>query len=529
MIKRISAISVALIIALTFILQPLQASAVVVSGAVIGLEVVFGMFMGSLMNQMTGGHGYDFTDAFRDIYEFVAVDVDGYGNTLIEEFQIGINTTKHEFNNFISSKFEAYYSDGVAIAGTDITYSQLCCSTFNVMHSKIASGEITLFWDEATSSIKISTADICKSISDIYADLGYDVNGSNRVYKMFEIIDPNVYSYVSGWDITTQAHLDCIYSAYGVVSGRNCFAVPYFIADDKLHIYTCSLFPGGNSVSYCEKNSAQASYRHVLYSLSINGSGWSWSDSYSSVEKYYLDFVSTFSFDGSTFSASSFNPLVAGTSASGSASVGSSFLVTYTGTVVTDFDKIDSKGFAFVPYSSIADFDKSAKDGVINYSSNDVSAPLTNVESTIKDMELEGIDAYATPGTVTYDSVDDELTVTNDTTQEATKVVEQLSFADIDLPDSNLIIDKFPFSLPFDFYRILTIFVYPEEKPVFVFPIKTTITNGGLNYEVDEELVVDLTQFEFMGVDIVRLVLRSGFYIGFVLMLIHITPKLIKH
>ena len=68
-----------------------------------------------------------------------------------------------------------------------------------------------------------------------------------------------------------------------------------------------------------------------------------------------------------------------------------------------------------------------------------------------------------------------------------------------------------------------------EGDPIFKFPIETTITNGGLNYKIDEEIEVDLTRFQFMGQDIVRLVLRSTFYVGFVITLIHVTSKFIKH
>ena len=122
-----------------------------------------------------------------------------------------------------------------------------------------------------------------------------------------------------------------------------------------------------------------------------------------------------------------------------------------------------------------------------------------------------------------------DITVTNEATKEAELVIEQGNAGDIDIPDNDTIIDKFPFSLPFDLYRMLTIFVVPEQKPIFKFPIETTITNGGLNYKIDEEIEVDLTRFQFMGQDIVRLVLRSTFYVGFVIMLIHVTSKFIKH
>ena len=44
------------------------ASAVI---AEVGASVAAGLLMGTLFNQMTGGTGYDFTDAFSDCFSFV--------------------------------------------------------------------------------------------------------------------------------------------------------------------------------------------------------------------------------------------------------------------------------------------------------------------------------------------------------------------------------------------------------------------------------------------------------------------------
>ena len=92
-------------------------------------------------------------------------------------------------------------------------------------------------------------------------------------------------------------------------------------------------------------------------------------------------------------------------------------------------------------------------------------------------------------------------------------------------PPNVPIIDKFPFSLPWDFYNLITIFVAEEKPPIFTVPIKTKIDTGGLGYEIDETL--DLTQFRINGVDMVRAITRSAFIIAAVLGLIFATRKLI--
>lgn len=84
---------------------------------------------------------------------------------------------------------------------------------------------------------------------------------------------------------------------------------------------------------------------------------------------------------------------------------------------------------------------------------------------------------------------------------------------------------KFPFCLPFDFYRIITLFVRDPVPPVFTVPIKADINAFGLDQSVDEEIVLDLTIFKVNGVDIVQAVLNFVCILGFVLMLIHTTTK----
>ena len=91
------------------------------------------------------------------------------------------------------------------------------------------------------------------------------------------------------------------------------------------------------------------------------------------------------------------------------------------------------------------------------------------------------------------------------------------------------ITDKFPFSLPFDIYNLVTIFVRDEQKPIFEIPIQTTLDIAGDDYKVDEKIVLDLTQFQLNGVDIIRVFTRTVTYIAFIAFLIKITPHVIKH
>lgn len=169
-----------------------------------------------------------------------------------------------------------------------------------------------------------------------------------------------------------------------------------------------------------------------------------------------------------------------------------------------------------------------AQEGAIQSKENNVKIPLTGVENTIGNMGLAGVGAGATKGTVSVDSKTKDITVTNEATKEAELVIEQGNAGDIDIPDSDTIIDKFPFSLPFDLYRLLTIFVAEEKKPIFTVPIKTSFGWSDIEVNVDESFTLDFTQFQIGGVDIVQCLIRTSFYVLFVAFLIKITPKMIQ-
>lgn len=92
---------------------------------------------------------------------------------------------------------------------------------------------------------------------------------------------------------------------------------------------------------------------------------------------------------------------------------------------------------------------------------------------------------------------------------------------------STTIIDKFPFSIPFDFYNLITILVENPKEPIFYFKVQTTMNVGGLNQKIDETIEIDLTRFKYNGYDIVRMITNATSIILFVACLITGTKKLI--
>ena len=111
---------------------------------------------------------------------------------------------------------------------------------------------------------------------------------------------------------------------------------------------------------------------------------------------------------------------------------------------------------------------------------------------------------------------------------------------DIDVP--SIIVQKFPFCIPYDFIRIIGFLCADPEPPVFRIPISTNMDNltgfednqtlsGFLPeegftpmFEIDEEIVIDLS-----ALPLVQPICYAIFIIGFVVLLIILTPKLIQH
>ena len=484
----------------------ITSASAVISAAVVGASVAGSLLLGTLFNQMCGGQGYDFTNAFQDavkLYTDWEENFDGSAKDPIHPVtKVEIDTSKVNIPDNI---------DFNSVGGTSA--DKMIVEMQKAINSGLEDGSIEINFDEE-GNISMPTTSYCNAVTSIYDNLGVvtSKNGLKRSTTLYSLVSPYISKVSYGWDYS--------YSKY-----EQYYAVPFVISSD-----------GGFSL--------------VNIRLSVNTSGF---DIYSgTIWTDYIDgsygpcvasgqYCGCFNdYDGNyqtSFSLSSDCSVLHfasscnnGHSVTKDISIPVKYRNTFTGKTI-DYTSVQKCGLAFVSndYDIYNRFVTSYNNGEISYELQQVKIPLTGVENTIGNMGLAGVGSGATKGTVSVDSKTKDITVTNEATKEAELVIEQSKPGDIDIPDNDTIIDKFPFSLPFDLYRMLTIFVVPEQKPIFKFPIETTITNGGLNYKIDEEIEVDLTRFQFMGQDIVRLVLRSTFYVGFVIMLIHVTSKFIKH
>lgn len=501
------------------------ASAVI---AEVGASVAAGLLMGTLFNQMTGGTGYDFTDAFADCFSFATkphdqfirdnpdADIylpDGTPYYVDGQYVTEIDLKKGEAE--IASSIQSHWNIAESLGIK--TPQETIHAAMEAFNAGLADGSIVIHVDD-DGNISMPTSSWCTSVSDIYSRLGVytSKDGTNRSRTYWSLVSPYIETTYDSWSVTLHAY-DYMKSA-GEVDFYQ-----YAIQNDRLFIF--------KQYISCELLRLHCYYSNNTYDT-CGDLYKSWINYFSTAKDYYFAICHSFEF-------SEDNSLVSMSIGCDETSetVSKSYAISGVpnscfGSQIFDPNaSVQARGIIQLKNGSdnLDQFRIQAQEGAIQSKENHEKIPLTGVENTIGNMGLAGVGAGATKGTVSVDSKTKDITVTNEATKEAELVIEQGKPGDIDIPDNDTIIDKFPFSLPFDLYRMLTIFVVPEQKPIFKFPIETTITNGGLNYKIDEEIEVDLTRFQFMGQDIVRLVLRSTFYVGFVIMLIHVTSKFIKH
>ena len=134
----------------------------------------------------------------------------------------------------------------------------------------------------------------------------------------------------------------------------------------------------------------------------------------------------------------------------------------------------------------------------------------------------------------------DAVTVSNVPGVADTTLTNYMTEVDTDIDVPSIIIEKFPFCIPYDFIRIIGVLCADPEPPIFRIPISTNPDNlkgfeGNQTvgiipddfepmFEIDEEIVIDLS-----AVPLVQPICYTIFIVGFVVLLIVLTPKLIQH
>lgn len=484
----------------------ITSASAVISAAVVGASVAGSLLLGTLFNQMCGGQGYDFTNAFQDavkLYTDWEENFDGSAKDPIHPVtKVEIDTSKVNIPDNI---------DFNSVGGTSA--DKMIVEMQKAINSGLEDGSIEINFDEE-GNISMPTTSYCNAVTSIYDNLGVvtSKNGLKRSTTLYSLVSPYISKVSYGWDYS--------YSKY-----EQYYAVPFVISSDggfslvniRLSVNTSGfgIYSGTGWTTYIDGSSgpcvASGQYCGCFYDNDGN---------------YQTSFSLSSDCSVLHFASSCNN----GHSVTKDISIPVKYRNSFTGKTI-DYTSVQKCGLAFVSndYDIYNRFVTSYNNGDITCDRDNVTIPLTGVETTIGNMGLAGVGSGTAKGTVSVDSKTKDITVTNEATKEAELVIEQGNAGDIDTPDIDSITDKFPFSLPFDIYNLVTIFVRDEQKPIFEIPIQTTLDIAGEEYKVDEKIVLDLTQFQLNGVDIIRVFTRTVTYIAFIAFLIKITPHVIKH
>ena len=498
--RFISGLTAVCIVGILFTNMITSASAVI-SAAVVGASVAGSLLLGTLFNQMCGGQGYDFTNAFQDavqLYTDWEEDFDGSAKDPIHPVtKVEIDTSKVNIPDNI---------DFNSVGGTSA--DKMIVEMQKAINEGLEDGSIEINFDE-DGNISMPTTSWCNSVTDIYDNLGVTTdNKGNRSATLLSVISPNIVSFVCG---NSYSHNDI----------QDYEIIPFVINDDGFHCLNLRI-PLSSSMNVYGFNSWTNYLFSTLCSCSAHNFDSSGNYNFSSTYSFSSDFSTLYYYSVCTYCGVTKNDETDLSKFKANFSISGKSI---------DFLTVHKSGWLVIDHTvqSYQNFVNSYNNGEISYELQQVKIPLTGVENTIGNMGLAGVGSGATKGTVSVDAKTKDITVTNEATKEAELVIDQGNAGDIDTPDVDSITDKFPFSLPFDIYNLVTIFVRDEQKPIFEIPIQTTLDIAGEDYKVDEKIVLDLTQFQLNGVDIIRVFTRTVTYIAFIAFLIKITPHVIKH
>lgn len=479
----------------------ITSASAVISAAVVGASVAGSLLLGTLFNQMCGGQGYDFTNAFQDavkLYTDWEENFDGSAKDPIHPVtKVENDTSKVNIPDNI---------DFNSVGGTSA--DKMIVEMQKAINSGLEDGSIEINFDEE-GNISMPTTSWCNSVTDIYDNLGVTTdNKGNRSATLLSVISPNIVSFVCG---NSYSHNDI----------QDYEIIPFVINDDGFHCLNLRI-PLDPSMSAYGFKSWTNSLFSTLCSCTAHNSDSSGNYNFSSTYSFSSDFSTLYYYSVCTYCGVTKNDETDLSKFKANFSISGKSI---------DFLTVHKSGWLVIDdtVQSYQNFVNSYNNGEISYELQQVKIPLTDVENTIDNMGLAGVGSGATKGSVSVNSKTKDITVTNEASKEAELVIEQGNAGDIDTPDVDSITDKFPFSLPFDIYNLVTIFVRDEQKPIFEIPIQTTLDIAGEDYKVDEKIVLDLTQFQLNGVDIIRVFTRTVTYIAFIAFLIKITPHVIKH
>lgn len=215
------------------------------------------------------------------------------------------------------------------------------------------------------------------------------------------------------------------------------------------------------------------------------------------------------------------------------------YLFCFDGTSVTSISSSDfssdglTSGF-IITTGDVSSFLNSIK----GYTTDEIAPELDDLTDTIPTEYNPSLTFPVNPDLST--PLTDQIIVGNVPGSADLPLSDYQAEVDIDLDIPSIIVSKFPFCIPYDFIRFLGVLLADPVAPVFHIPLSTNPDNldqwegnqtigdylnaDDLMFEIDEEIIIDLSV-----IPLVQPVSYTCFIVGFIILLLHITSKMIQH
>ena len=363
----------------------ITSASAVISAAVIGASVAGSLLLGTLFNQMCGGQGYDFTNAFQDavkLYTDWEEDFDGSAKDPIHPVtKVEIDTSKVNIPDNVNFN---------SVGGTSA--DKMLIEMQKAINAGLEDGSIEINFDE-DGNISMPTSSWCTSVADIYSRLGVytSKDGTNRSRTYWSLVSPYIETTYDSWSVTVHAY------DYMKTAGEIHF-YQYAIQNDRLFIFKQHIV--------CRELRIHCFYSNNTYDT-CGDLYKSWIDYFSTAKDYYSAIWHSFEFteDNALVSMSIGCDETSETCSKSSATSGvpnSCF-----GSQIFDPNaSVQDRGIIQIKNGTdnVNQFLMQAEEGAISSKENHEKIPLTGVENTIGNMGLAGVGSGATKGTVGVNS-----------------------------------------------------------------------------------------------------------------------------
>lgn len=436
----------------------------------------------------------------------------------------GYDNTAEAIGYMIENGVEGFEK---AFIGTDECPSWLSTGwthMFNTVSDFYASGDISFDDDGLKAHLDYKTyVDMCNQMMS-YQDLNVSF-GSSFEHAFFS------YPFDEPLTAVSVPRLASFYTYSGNVGGQ--FVIPVYYSDSDI------VFP--NTHIGMRGDDFQKSCVLLLASNSTSGyvaKGGANGSSSSTVDTFFTDYKPIIRFPGNVLT------LDYTTTGARSASVTPTTWYRFSNSLETLQSMPDVSGY-HNGYIVVEGYTKGFNNFIADLSSYTAEFPeqLDDLSGVLP-LDLTDNPSFIVDTSGEITDTGDAVTVTDVPGVEDATLNEYLNqvAADTDIDIPSIIIQKFPFCVPFDFIRFIGLLCADPKEPVFEIPISTgdrlpydysslednetyrDYVFGDHLFEIDEKIVLDLSH-----IPLLQEISYTAFMLAFIVMLIILTPKLIQH